>query len=245
MEPSIVFSRRLPMPPPRGQPGAAHAPHVPFDWSAGVPGLAADIVSGHRFVKRGDMLFESGADFASIYAIRSGFFKTVVHGPGGRAQVTGFHMAGDLLGLDAIDAGRHTTSATALEDSQACVIPFAALQQRCCNAPELQHCVHQAMGREIVRDQDMMLLLGGMRAEQRLAAFLINLSQRLQSRGYAPAEMVLRMTREEIGSYLGMTLETVSRTFSKLRAEGIVDVDLREIHLRRVESLRQRATETC
>lgn len=90
-----------------------------------MPGLAADIVSGHRFVKRGDMLFESGADFASIYAIRSGFFKTVVHGPGGRAQVTGFHMAGDLLGLDAIDAGRHTTSATALEDSQACVIPSA------------------------------------------------------------------------------------------------------------------------
>ena len=180
-----------------------------------------DLVSTRRRVKRGDHLYRAGEVFDAIYAIRSGFFKTDVLLEDGRDQVTGFQMAGELLGLDGISTEHHTCNAIALEDSEVCAIPF-----------------HKVMSREIVRDHGVMMLLGTMRAEERLAAFLLNLSQRFTARGFSHAEFYLRMTREEIGSYLGLKLETVSRAFSRFQEEGHIAVQQKHIRILNVNGLK-------
>ena len=189
------------------------------------------LVATRRTVPRGDTLFRSGEDFQSLYAVRTGFFKTCVASEDGRDQVTGFQMAGELLGLDGIGTERHTCDAVALEDSQVCVIPFHQLEDLSREVSDLQRQFHRIMSREIVREHGVMLLLGSMRAEERLAAFLLNLTQRLQSRGFSASALVLRMTREEIGSYLGLKLETVSRTFSKFQDDGLLEVKQRQIQI--------------
>ena len=187
------------------------------------------LVATRRHVARGDTLFRAGDEFQSLYAVRTGFFKTCVSSEDGRDQVTGFQMAGELLGLDGISTDNHTCDAVALEDSQVCVIPYSQLEGLSREFTELQHQFHKIMSREIVKDHGVMLLLGSMRAEERLAAFLVNLTQRLSARGYSQREFILRMSREEIGSYLGLKLETVSRTFSRMQADGILEVRQREI----------------
>ena len=190
-----------------------------------------DMVSTRRSVKRGETLFHAGDPFAALYAVRTGFFKTVVSASDGREQVTGFQMAGELIGLDGISTDRHSCDAVALEDSQVCMIPYGQLESLSREFTLLQHQFHKIMSREIVRDHGVMLLLGSMRAEERLAAFLLNLTQRLQARGFSASALVLRMTREEIGSYLGLKLETVSRTFPKFQDEGILEVKQRDIRI--------------
>ncbi|MBC7955539.1 MAG: fumarate/nitrate reduction transcriptional regulator Fnr [Cytophagales bacterium] len=189
------------------------------------------LVSTRRSVARGDLLFRSGDAFQSLYAVRTGFFKTCVLSEDGRDQVTGFQMAGELLGLDGIGSERHNCNAVALEDSQLCVIPYDQLESLSREFGELQRQFHKIMSREIVRDHGVMLLLGSMRAEERLAVFLLNLAQRLQARGFSASSLVLRMTREEIGSYLGLKLETVSRTFSKFHDDGLLEVKQRDIRI--------------
>ncbi len=189
------------------------------------------LVATRRQVNRGDTLFRSGDSFQSLYAVRTGFFKTCVASEDGRDQVTGFQMAGELLGLDGISTDRHSCDAVALEDSSVCVIPYEQLEELSREFTDLQRQFHKIMSREIVRDHGVMLLLGSMRAEERLAAFLLNLTQRLQARGFSAAALVLRMTREEIGSYLGLKLETVSRTFSKFQDEGLLEVKQRQLRI--------------
>ncbi len=150
----------------------------------------------------------------------------------GREQVTGFQMAGELLGLDGISTEHHTCNAIALEDSEICVIPVHPAGRACrVRSTRLQHQFHKVMSREIVRDHGVMMLLGTMRAEERLAAFLLNLSQRFTARGFSPSEFYLRMTREEIGSYLGLKLETVSRAFSRFQEEGYIAVQQKHIRI--------------
>ena len=189
------------------------------------------LVAQRRQVARGDDLFRTGERFTSVYAVRTGFFKTGLMLDDGREQVTGFQMTGELLGLDGISNDLHTVTASALEDSQVCVIPFDQLEDLSREFTDLQRQFHKIMSREIVRDHGVMLLLGSMKAEERLAAFLVNLTQRLHTRGYSSSEVVLRMTREEIGSYLGLKLETVSRTFSRFQDEGLLDVRQRQIRI--------------
>ena len=198
-----------------------------------------EIVATRRKVKRRETLFHNGERFTSLYAIRTGVFKTRVTSEDGRDQVTGFQMAGEIIGLDGIVNDHHTCDAVALEDAEVCVMPFDRIEELSREVTALQRHVHQIMSREIVREHGVMLLLGSMRAEERLAAFLLNLVQRLQARGFSSAELVLRMTREEIGSYLGMKLETVSRTFSRFVDEGLVDVRQRHIQIRDAEALRR------
>ena len=197
------------------------------------------LVGTRRQVLRGNALFRSGDSFHALYAVRTGFFKTRVSSEDGRDQVTGFQMAGELLGLDGISTDRHSCDAVALEDSQVCVIPYEQLESLTRDFSELQRQFHKIMSREIVRDHGVMLLLGSMRAEERLAAFLLNLTQRLQARGFSAAALVLRMTREEIGSYLGLKLETVSRTFSKFQDEGILEVKQRHLRVLDLPSLQR------
>ncbi len=198
-----------------------------------------ELVATRRIVKRGTSLFHNGEKFTSLYAIRSGFFKTSVTTEDGRDQVTGFQMAGEIIGLDGIVNDLHTCDAIALEDAEVCVMPFERIEEISREVTALQHHVHKVMSREIVREHGVMLLLGSMRAEERLAAFLLNLVQRLQARGFSKTELILRMTREEIGSYLGMKLETVSRTFSKFSEDGVVEVKQRQINIRDAEALKR------
>jgi CRP/FNR family transcriptional regulator len=196
------------------------------------------VINRRRPVKRGDYLYRAGTALHSLFAIRTGFLKSCVLHEDGREQVAGFHMAGDLLGLDAISLNHHTCDAIALEDSDVCEIPFSVLENLSREIPSLQHHFNCLMSREIVRDHGVMLLLGSMRAEERLAAFLLNLSQRFSARGYSPLEFNLRMTREEIGSYLGLKLETISRALSRFQDEEIIEVQNKHIKIKKMESLR-------
>jgi CRP/FNR family transcriptional regulator len=184
-------------------------------------------------VKRAESLCRAGGSFDALYAVRSGFFKSSVVLEDGRDQVTGFHMAGEILGLDGIGTGSHAADVIALEDSEVCIIPYSRLEQ-----PSLQRQLHKLMSRELVRDQGVMTLLGTMRAEERLAAFLLNLSQRFVARGFSPREFHLRMTRDEIGSYLGLSLETVSRLFSRFQDEDLITVQQKHICILDVPGLR-------
>ena len=190
-----------------------------------------DLVATRRPVRRGEMLFRRGDAFHGVYAVRTGFFKTCSSSSEGRDQVTGFQMAGELLGFDGLSEGAHQCDAVALEDSQVCVIPYVRLEELSREFAGLQRQFHRVMSREIVREQGVMLLLSSMRAEERLAAFLSNLAQRLEARGFSASSLVLRMTRDEIGTYLGLSLETVSRCFSKLHEQGVLDVQQRNIRI--------------
>ena len=190
-------------------------------------------------LKKGDALFHNGAPFTALYAVKLGTLKTTVLSDDGREQVAGYHMAGDLLGLDGMGEDRHGCEAIALEDSELCVLPFTRIEELARHVPALQHNLHKFLSREIERDHRVMLLLGSMRAEERLAAFLLNLSERYRARGYSSTEFVLRMTREEIGSYLGLKLETVSRLFSKFQEEGLVMVAGRSVKIIDMPILKQ------
>ena len=199
-----------------------------------------ELLSHHkRCYASGDYLYRSGDSFKSLYAIRSGSFKTRILHDDGREQVTGFVMPGEIIGLDAISTDAHTCEAVAMEASEVCELPFAKLEVLSREIPSLQRHLHKIMSREIVRDQGIMLLLGSMRAEERLAAFLLNLSQRNAAHGMSPTQLTLRMSRLEIGSYLGLKLETVSRAFSHFQDDGLIRVKARAIDILALTRLRE------
>lgn len=202
--------------------------------------LDAMVSSRIRF-KKGDKLYRAGEPFTALYAIRLGSCKTTVLAEDGREQITGYHMLGDIVGLDGIGTEHHGCEAVALEDTEVCALPFDRLEELARTVAPLQHNLHQFLSRDIGRDQNMMLMLGSMRAEERLAVFLLNLSDRYRRRGYSSTEIVLRMTREEIGSYLGLKLETVSRLFSRFQEEGLLQVQGRVLKLLDLSALKQLA----
>jgi CRP/FNR family transcriptional regulator len=198
------------------------------------------IIARRRRVPRDEQLYTEGQPFDKLFAVRFGHFKTVQVSQRGEQQVGGFHMAGDLLGMEAIGTGQHTVCAVALEDSEVCEIPFARLQELVMQVPVLLQQFHRTMSREIQREQSVMLFLSHMRAEQRLALFLLNLSGRYAQRGYSSTSFQLRMSREDIGGYLGLTVESVSRQLARLRADGLIALnnrDLRILDRSRLEAL--------
>ena len=215
--------------------GACHmrAGRPPCGVAGSNPASVDQQVFARRRVRRGEALYRAGSSFDSLYAVRTGFFKSRVMLEDGRDQVTAFHMAGEIVGLDGIGSGAHTSDLVALEDSDVCVISCADLEQ-----PVMQRQLHRLMSRELVRDQGVMLLLGTMHSEERLAAFLLNLSQRFVARGYSASDFHLRMTRDEIGSYIGLALETVSRLFSRFGEEGLISVQQRHIRILDVPGLK-------
>ena len=204
-----------------------------------------ELVTKRLRLKKGEVLYRAGDPFTALFAIRMGSCKTTVLAEDGREQVAGYHMLGDVIGMDGIGTERHGCEAVALEDTEYCVLPFAELGDLTRNIASLQHNVYQALSREIGRSQSAMLLLGSMRAEERLASFLLNLSQRYRERGYSSTEFVLRMTREEIGSYLGLKLETVSRLFSRFHQEGLIQVQGRSVKLLDIAALKQLLGQRC
>lgn len=210
---------------------------MPIGLSEGDLDRIDAIIGVRKKIKRGESLYHNGDRFNNLYAIRTGFFKTCITSEDGRDQVTGFQMAGEVIGLDGIVNDYHSCDAVALEDAEICAMPFAQIEELSREVVSLQHHVHKIMSREIVREHGVMLLLGSMRAEERLAAFLLNLAQRLHTRGFSQSELILRMTREEIGSFLGLKLETISRTFSRFAEDGIVDVKQRHVHILNTQAL--------
>lgn len=196
---------------------------LPQGLSADDIGKLESLVHQNHHLAKGDYLYRAGDKFHSIFSVHHGFLKTQSLSEDGREQITGFYMPGEILGVHAMGAGEYLYHATALEDSEVCVIPFANLEKLMREIPALQRNFHRLISKEIVRDRGVMMLLGNMRAEERLAAFLLNLSQRLMQRGLISDSFRLPMTREEIGNYLGMKIETVSRTFTRLHEAGLID----------------------
>ncbi|CAI8835918.1 DNA-binding transcriptional dual regulator FNR [Pseudomonas sp. IT-196MI5] len=199
-----------------------------------------DTLIVQRFkVKKGAALYRAGDPLRSLYAVRIGSFKTSVLSVDGREQVTGFQIPGEMLGLDAISTELHACNAVALEDSEVCPVHFAHLEKLARELPSLQHNLNKILSREIVRDHDMLMMLGNMNSDERLAAFLLNLSQRLNARGYSSSSFVLKMRREEIGSYLGLRLETICRGIAHLRDQGLVEINGRDVNILNMDGLKQ------
>lgn len=190
-------------------------------------------------IKKDAPLYRAGDPLRSLYAVHTGSFKTSVISVDGREQITGFQIPGEMLGLDAISTERYTCSAFALEDSEVCPLHFAHLEKLTQELPSLQHNLNKILSREIVRDHDMLLLLGNMNSDERLAAFVLNLSQRLNLRGYSSRDFVLKMRREDIASYLGLRLETICRGIAHLRDQGLVEITGRDVKILDLEGLKQ------
>jgi len=188
------------------------------------------IIKRRRPVKRGEYLYRSGDAFESIYAVKSGSFKTSYFTEEGREQVTGLHLPGELFGMDAINSGRYCCSALALERSSVCEIPFDQLEELGAQIPSLMRQTVRIMSKEILRDKRMMQITKNS-APGRLAAFLLGLSERFRERGFAAQDYRLGMSRVDIGNYLGLADETVSRLFTRFQEEGLLVVERRHIRL--------------
>ncbi len=213
--------------------------------SAGAPSPGSRIVNlitdfpiAHRNLKQGEHLFRAGNDFHFFYVLNAGFAKTCHVSADGREQTTGFHLRGDILGLEAVATGTYSVDAIALDICDVLSIPYDAVITHGQRNPDLIRELHRAFGSEIRSDRDLMLNIGSLPAEGRVAAFLLEMSQRFGARGFSPTALQLRLTRQEIGSLLGLKLETVSRTFSRFAKLGLITVHLREIELLDFDGLR-------
>ncbi|MBX6317375.1 fumarate/nitrate reduction transcriptional regulator Fnr [Pigmentiphaga sp.] len=204
-----------------------------------------ELVQERIRIPKGQALFHTGDTLDAVYGIRFGTLKTFLERADGRQQITGFHLAGEIVGLDGLAGARHASTSVALEDSEVCVIPVRDLSSVAHRLPSLQRQLIRLMSREIECDQQMLLSLGAMRAEERLALFLLNLSERLAARGYSSSVFVLRMSRQEIGNFLGLTLETVSRLFSRFTKAELLRIRRKEIEIVDMEGLRRVAGLPC
>jgi CRP/FNR family transcriptional regulator len=189
------------------------------------------IVKRNRPLHRGDYLFRNGERFRSLYVVKTGSVKTYAPSPEGGEQVLGFHLPGEIIGLDAIEKGTHACSARVLETSAICEVPFSRFEELSSSIPSLQHQMYRLLSKEISHDTEMLLLLGKKSAEERLAAFLLSMSRRLHKRGLSPTDFYLSMSRHEIGNYLGLAVETVSRLFTRFQEEGLLNVDRKHVQL--------------
>ena len=212
-------------------------------WSAGIAADEKRWYDNLKFtrqrVQRNDVLYHMGDHFESIYAVRSGFFKTRVLLENGRDQITSFRMNGELLGFDGIGSQTYSCDAIALEDGEVCIIPYQRLMHLANKVQSLSLELNRMLSREIVREQHIMALLGSMQADQRVVTFLMNLSVRFGERHYSATRFVLRMTREEIGNYLGLTLETVSRVLGRLQSAKLIGIEhSKEITLLDIDRLK-------
>ncbi|WP_277185646.1 helix-turn-helix domain-containing protein [Caballeronia sp. BR00000012568055] len=231
--------------PTRPKRNTAHCPscamrHLCVPEGLRAPDIARleQVISNTRAVRRGEALFRAGDPFDALYAVRSGSIKTVVTHETGREQMVGLMLSGDALGLDGIDHWEHACNALALEDSSVCVVPFGLLERACRESDALQRRMYRMMSQAVKRESDHVLRLGMLRADERVAKLLLDISARLSRRGYAAAEFTLRLTRDEMGSYLGMTLETVSRTLSRFVKAGLIEAHGKSIRICNFDGLR-------
>jgi CRP/FNR family transcriptional regulator len=196
-------------------------------------------------VEKGQALYRHGETLNALFGLRSGSLKTLLEEANGAQQITGFFLPGEIVGLDGMIEGEHSSSAIAMEDSEVCVVRVQDIDEISRYVPSLQHQVRRLMSKEIARSHQVLLALGSMRSEQRLAAFLVNLSQRLAILGYSPTDFVMRMSREEIGNYLGLTLETISRLFSRFARDGLIKISQREVKILDPHALNELVGKPC
>jgi CRP/FNR family transcriptional regulator, anaerobic regulatory protein len=180
---------------------------------------------------KGDVLFRAGDRFTALFAVRVGSLKTVTLTDDGTEQVSGYHLSGEIVGMEGVGNDVHACQAVALEDTEVCTLPFDRVEQLARDDASFQRRLYRLLSSAIVRERAVTLVVGTMRAEQRLASFLVDLSNRYHARGYSSTEFVLRMTRAEIGSHLGLKLETVSRLFSRFAEERLLVVSGRVLKL--------------
>jgi len=194
-------------------------------------------VKRRRIFKRGEVLYRIGEAFTYVYAIRSGSVKTDISTDDGRMQITGFHIPGELLGLNAIDERRYNCEAMALETSSVCEISVDCFEMLAWQIPSAHYQMLRMMSKEIKHNQELMLLLGKKNAEERLATYLLSLSRRFAMRNYSPTQFNLSMSRGDIGNYLGIAEETVSRIFTRFQEGGMITSERRHIVLNDIERL--------
>jgi CRP/FNR family transcriptional regulator len=204
-----------------------------------------ELVKERIRIPKGKALFHLGDKTEAVYGIRSGSIKTQLEDASGQVQITGFLLPGEILGMDGLVNNTHVSHAIALEDSEVCVIRLDEMDRMAMHIPVLNQQFRRLMSKEINRSHQLVMALGALRSEQRLAAFLLNMSNRLAALGYSPYEFVLRMSREEIGNYLGLTLETVSRLFSRFAREGLLQIRQREVHIVDMPTLRVLSGTDC
>ena len=197
------------------------------------------IVTRNTPYHRGDMLYNQGDVFSQIYIVKSGSVKAYYEDKDGNEHVVGFFLPGELIGLEAIHTGVHSCSAAVLETTAACEVPFEDLERLSCELPSLQHQLLRLLSREVHNDCGMVALLGNNSAEERVAAFLISLSTRFQQRGLSANEFHLSMSRAEIASFLGLAVETVSRTFSRFQEKGLLEAERKSIKILDIEALNE------
>ncbi|EZH82825.1 transcriptional regulator [Ectopseudomonas composti] len=190
-----------------------------------------DIVKRGRPLKKGEFLFRQGDTFGSVFAVRSGALKTFSLSDDGEEQITGFHLPSELVGLSGVDGERYPVSAQALETTSVCEIPFERLDDLALQLPQLRRQLMRIMSREIRDDQQMMLLLSKKTADERIATFLVNLSARFRARGFSANQFRLSMSRNEIGNYLGLAVETVSRVFTRFQQNKLLEAEGKEVHI--------------
>ena len=201
-------------------------------------GLPGDLMFQHVQFKPGQTIHSVGQTFDMLYLVNSGFLKTAIFDEVGNEQVMSFPMRGDLFGIDGIHGRSYTAQANALSNCDLILIPFRKFAMLGRSNPEMENAIYSVMSRELAREQAMIGMLGAMGAEGRLARFLVSLSERFSAMGYSGREFNLRMSRQEIGSYLGLTLETVSRTFSMFDESGMISVSQRAIVIHDLQTLK-------
>jgi len=184
-----------------------------------------DIIERKKPLHKGDLLVKSGDVFRSLFAVRTGSFKSFVTNAEGEEQITGFHFPGDIIGFDALRENKHQSYTQALETAMVCELPYDTLDEMSVQFPKLRHQIMSFMSAEIKQDHNMIMLLNKRTAEERLLYFISHLSQRFEVRGFSNKEFHLTMTRNEIGNYLGLTIETISRLLGRFQKENIIQVD--------------------
>jgi CRP/FNR family transcriptional regulator len=214
---------------------------IPFTLNDKELDTLDSIIDRKRPIHKGEQIFQNGDKMHALYAIRSGTFKTFTVNEQGDEQITGFHLAGDLLGFDAIGSEIHPSFAKALETSMVCEIPYDTLDDLSNTMPKLKKQVLKLMSNEIRADQEMLTLLNRKNAEQRLATFIQSLSASYKARGLSAIEFRLSMTRSDIGNYIGLTVETISRLFNRFHKSGIIQIDGKLVKIIDSEKLGQLA----
>ncbi len=218
---------------------------LPMGLETGDLDLLDNVIKRRQSINKNNFLFRLGDPLKSVYAIRSGSFKTYLINTDGAEQIVGFSLPGELLGMDAISENQHACTAKALETSSVCEIPFDRLESLARDIPNLQHQLFRLMSKEIQQDQNLMLLLAQMPAETRLASFLLGMSERLSKRGYAPNEFNLSMSRGDIANLLGMAVETISRLLSHFQENDLLNVERKHITILDMDKLRQLANHSA
>ena len=210
---------------------------IPFNLNPHEISEIDKIVKHSHTLRRGDFLFRTGNDFTSLYAVRSGSFKVFSYTKDGDEQILGFYFPGEIIGFDAINENNHSSSALALEVSSYCALPFARLEELSMVIPKLQHRVLQLMSKEISHENELLTMLCSKNAEEKVGTFLITLSARFSQLGYSSTNFKLAMSRQDIGNYLGLTVETVSRILGRFQKDNIIAINNKSVALLDIDRL--------